>query len=228
MDIWQLKAATITGLRQYNRLHFAIVSPHERPGDVGEFFALLQQRYPSLRPLSLRRDGAAAPLLTPLTIVDEPLVVVSETACVAPLCLHYDIYWAVASLSAIRRFIDDLKHVASHCGLLCIRYPDELKRSFRESTSPLFDACEVCVKGVRMEHFRGLLEALLYDVIVVDDRFVGYTDTGLKDFVQFDVKEEVVRVCQGRSETMDTPIASLVRDAKAICECVSEMVASLK
>ena len=215
-------------MRQYNRLHIAVVAQHGKTPNPLEFFALLKAAYPTIRSPEPYVPGAPLPesRITPLFLHDEPLAVVYDAVYTQPLCLHYDVFWAVASLHVIREFIENVTRCTVKCDLLCVRYPDELNRPFTDAISPLFDYQEISMAHIVSSSFLCLLDASMSRVTKIGNRYLGYAGMGLKEFLQVDLSDQVVRVRYGGEEE-EADIVRVVRDAMEVCECVESMIEQL-
>lgn len=74
--------------------------------------------------------------------------------------------------------------------------------------------------------FLCLLDASMSRVTKIGNRYLGYAGMGLKEFLQVDLSDQVVRVRYGGEEE-EADIVRVVRDAMEVCECVESMIEQL-
>ena len=218
-------------MRQYNRLHIAVVSQHNKTPNIPSFFTLLNAAYPTMKkpsPISTAEYASASKsFTTPQFLENEPFVVVYDAVYSEPFCVHFDVYWAVASLHVIRGFIENLSRFTTRCDLLCIQYPDELNRPFTDAISPLFDSQEISISRVPLSYFLHLMDTSMYCVAKIRNRYYGYADVTLKEFMQLDLSEQVVYV-RYRGEEDAPGIVKVVKDVIEVCELVEGLIKQLR
>ena len=83
-------------MRQYNSLHFTVLDPKNRPSKPDLFLANIVQLYPTLQ-------VALNAKLATIDINGESLFLACTSSHSSPFHFGYTIYWAVASLSSVRK-----------------------------------------------------------------------------------------------------------------------------
>ena len=187
-------------MRQYNSLHFTVLDPKNRPSKPDLFLANIVQLYPTLQ-------VALNAKLATIDINGESLFLACTSSHSSPFYFGYTIYWAVASLSSVRKLVDDLKRLAIRANLVCVQLPAELLRPFDNAISPLFYSREIVVShDSNMDYFCHLMDMLLYRVNECEGGYVKrecvyengvkqrvireFTDDGL--MIEYDDNGEIV------------------------------------
>lgn len=205
-------------MRQYNSLHFTIVEPKNRPSKPDLFLANILQLYPSLQ-------TALDAKLATIEINGESLFLACTFNKKPSFHFRYTIYWAVASLSSVRKLVDDLKRLAIRANLIWVQLPAELLRPFENAISPLFYSREVVIShDSNMDYFCHLMDMLLYRVSECEGGYIGYTDGGMKDFAQVNHGERSIRVIENN---YTNSLVQRINELLSISECVNTMMQKL-
>ena len=205
-------------MRQYNSLHFTVLDPKNRPSKPDLFLANIVQLYPTLQ-------VALNAKLATFDINGESLFLACTSSHSSPFYFGYTIYWAVASLSSVRKLVDDLKRLAIRANLVCVQLPAELLRPFDNAISPLFYSREIVVShDSNMDYFCHLMDMLLYRVNECEGGYVGYTDTGMRDFAQVNHGERSIRVIENNHKNC---LVRRINELLSISECVNVMMQKL-
>ena len=202
-----LTASSIRTMRHYNSIRFVVLAPRGKTCRTDHFFASLQQLYPSVQNVLSGKTDIVA-----ISINDESLLFTCSVATSPSFAFHYTIYWAVASLSSVRRLVEDLRRLASRAGLVCIQYPTELASPFDNALSPLFYSRRVEVTNdSNMDYFLQLMDAMFYRVNECEGGYVGYTDAGMKEFAQINHGKRSIRVIDIEHKNGEKGIVGLER-----------------
>lgn len=205
-------------MRQYNSLHFAVLEPKNRPSKPDQFLVNILQLYPTLQ-IALNAK------LATIDINDELLFFACNANHSSFFYFRYIVYWAVASLSSVRKLVDDLKRLAIRANLVCVQLPAELLRPFENAVSPLFYSREIVVShDSNMDYFCQLMDASFYRVSECEGGFIGYTDAGMKDFAQVNHGERSIRVIEGSHKSC---LVGRINELLSISECVNAMMQKL-
>ena len=213
-------------MRHYNSIRFVVLAPRGKTCRTDHFFASLQQLYPSVQNVLSGKTDIVA-----ISINDESLLFTCSVATSPSFAFHYTIYWAVASLSSVRRLVEDLRRLASRAGLVCIQYPTELASPFDNALSPLFYSRRVEVTNdSNMDYFLQLMDAMFYRVNECEGGYVGYTDAGMKEFAQINHGKRSIRVIDIEHKNgwrgVSTQIGR-IKELLSITECLNAVMAQL-
>lgn len=177
-------------MRHYNSIRFVVLMPRGKTCKTDHFFASLVQLYPSIQTLISGKTDIVS-----ITINDESLLFTCSITHTPSFSFHYTIYWAVASLSSVRKLVEDIRRIASRANLVCIQYPTEMASPFDNALSPLFYSRRVEVTNdSNMDYFLQLMDAMFYRVNECEGGYVGYTDSGMREFAQINHGKRSIRV----------------------------------
>ena len=147
-------------MRHYNSIRFVVLMPRGKTCKTDHFFASLVQLYPLIQTLISGKTDIVS-----ITINDESLLFTCSITHTPSFSFHYTIYWAVASLSSVRKLVEDIRRIASRANLVCIQYPTEMASPFDNALSPLFYSRRVEVTNdSNMDYFLQLMDAMFYRV----------------------------------------------------------------
>lgn len=213
--ISSLSVKAVQSSRHFHRAHFVLLNSHSKPALYDLFYSSLHQVFPEIPLIPVGEDGEL--LLIPITIDYETVFITIRSKYTQGERINYDIYWAVASLSTVRKVMEEFRKRATRAYFLCLQYPDELIRPLNDAVSPLFYSYEIALSDVNLEYFCVLIEKEFYRVFVYSESVIGYVDGSLKEFVQISLKEKVIRLMNHNTKS---EIFSIMESYKAVCQCV--------
>lgn len=217
--ISSLSVKTVQSSRHFHRAHFVLLNSHSKPALYDLFYTSLHQAFPEIPLISAGMDGEM--LLIPITIDYETVFVTIRDSYTQGERINYDIYWAVASLSTVRRVMEEIRKRATRAYFLCLQYPDELIRPLNDAVSPLFYSYEISLSDVNLDYFCTILEREFYRVFVYSESVIGYVDGSLKEFVQISLKEKVIRLMNHNTKS---DIFAVIEIYKVVCQCMDSLL----